>query len=131
MTEAQPVPISINEAITQLTFLPDRTPAGVDDDAADAFKRLSAYRDGAVFFGHWAGHSEWERHNAGDEIASVVDGTTTIVFLDGETEHAATLHAGELVVVPSGTWRRFETPEVATLLSVAPQPTDHTSDRPT
>jgi mannose-6-phosphate isomerase-like protein (cupin superfamily) len=130
VTEAQPVPISINEAIAQLTFLPDRTPAGVDDDAADAFKRLSAYRDGAIFVGHWAGRSEWERHNAGDEIVMVVDGTTTIFFLHGETEHPATLSAGELVVVPRGTWHRFETPEAVTVLSVTPQPTDHTSDRP-
>ena len=130
MAEGQPVPISINEAITQLTFLPDRTPTGVGEDSADAFMRLSAYRDGAIFVGHWAGTSEWERHTAGDEIVMVVDGTTTIFFLHGETEHPATLRAGQLVVVPRGTWHRFETPVGVKVLSVTPQPTDHTSDRP-
>ena len=130
MAGRQPVPISINEEIAQLTFLPDRTPAGVDEDSADAFKRLAGYRDGAIFVGHWAGHSEWERHTVGDEIVMVVDGATTIFFLDGETEHPATLRAGEMVVVPQGTWHRFETPETVKVLSVTPQPTDHRTDRP-
>ena len=81
------------------------------EDSADAFKRLSTYRDRAIFVGHWAGTSEWERHTVGDEIVMVVDGSTTIFFLDGETEHPATLRAGEFVVVPRGTWHRFETPK--------------------
>ena len=83
-----------------------------------------------IFVGHWAGLSEWERHTVGDEIVMVIDGTTTIFFLDGETEHPATLHPGELVVVPQGTWHRFETPEAVKVLSVTPQPTDHTAERP-
>ena len=131
MAEGQPVPISINEAIAQLTFQPDRTPAGEGEDSAEAFQRLSTYRDGAIFVGHWAGTSEWERHTVGDEIVMVVDGSTTIFFLDGETEHPATLRAGEFVVVPQGTWHRFETPEEVKVLSVTPQPTDHTPNRPT
>lgn len=49
---------------------------------------------------------------------------------DGEAERPAALHAGELVVVPRGTWHRCETPEAVTVLSVTPQPTDHSSDRP-
>ena len=60
----------------------------------------------------------------------IIDGTTTIFFLDGEAEHSATLRSGELVVVPAGTWHRFETPDSVKILSVTPQPTDHTADRP-
>jgi mannose-6-phosphate isomerase-like protein (cupin superfamily) len=130
MDDADPAPISINDAISQLTFLPNRTPAGGDEESADAFKRLADYRDGAIFVGHWAGHSEWERHGAGDEIVMVIDGATTIFFLDGDTERAASLQPGELVVVPMGTWHRFETPDGVKLLSVTPEPTDHTCDRP-
>lgn len=131
MTGPRPEPVSIDGAIAQLTFLPNRTPTGDDDASADAFSRLAAYRDGAIFVGHWAGRSEWERHTAGDEIVMVVDGSTTIYFLDEEeAEHPATLHTGELVVVPQGTWHRFETTEAVTVLSVTPQPTDHTADRP-
>ncbi len=130
MADGPPVPISVNEAIAQLTFLPDRTPSGEVKDSADAFKRLCGYRDGAIFVGHWAGQSKWERHSVGDEIVMVIAGTTTIFFLDGDTEHPSMLRAGELVVVPQGTWHRFETPDAVTVLSVTPQPTDHTPERP-
>jgi mannose-6-phosphate isomerase-like protein (cupin superfamily) len=61
----------------------------------------------------------------------IIDGDTTIFFLTDEGERAAHLGAGQLVVVPQGTWHRFETPERVTLWSVTPQPTDHTPDRPT
>jgi mannose-6-phosphate isomerase-like protein (cupin superfamily) len=128
--EQHPVPISISDAISQLTFLSNRTPAGVDSESGSAFKRLADYRDGAIFVGHWAGHSEWERHSVGDEIVMIVDGATTIFVLDGETERAISLRKGEFVVVPMGMWHRFETPDGVKLLSVTPQPTDHSSERP-
>lgn len=125
------MPISVGDAIAGLTFLPDRTPTIDAERSAAAFTRLSAYRDGGIFVGHWAGSSEWERHGVGDEIVMVVEGSTTIFFLDGDSEQSAVLRAGELVVVPCGTWHRFETPEAVELLSVTPQPTDHSADRPT
>ena len=131
VASVRPVPISVGDAIAELTFLPDRTPTVEAERSAEAFRRLSAYRDGAIFVGHWAGASEWERHTVGDEIVMVVEGATTIFFLDGDSEHSATLRSGELVVVPCGTWHRFETPQEVKVLSVTPQPTDHTADRPT
>jgi hypothetical protein len=66
--EDHPVPISIDEAISRLTFLPDRTPTGVDEEYADAFERLADYRDGAIFVGHWAGRSEWERRTTARSV---------------------------------------------------------------
>ena len=131
MAAQGPQPISLDEARAGLTFLPDRTPATAGDEAGDAFALLSGYRDGGIFVGHWAGTTEWERHTAGDEIVLVLAGVTTIFFLVDGDEPSATLRAGELVVVPEGTWHRFETPERVELLSVTPQPTDHTAERPT
>jgi mannose-6-phosphate isomerase-like protein (cupin superfamily) len=130
MTRSGPNPVSIESALKSLTFLADRTPSISATRASGAFRQLSAYRDGAIFVGHWAGRSEWERHTAGDEIVMVVDGRTTIFFLLGDEERAASLGPGELVVVPEGTWHRFETPDFVKVLSVTPQPTDHSSDRP-
>ena len=130
MAARGPVPISIDTAIAELTFLAERTPTTTAEKSRDAFSSLSSYRDGGVFVGHWAGRSEWERHTAGDEIVMVIDGETTIYFLIDEDEPAAALRAGEFVVVPQGTWHRFETPEGVKVLSVTPQPTDHTSNRP-
>lgn len=126
-----PEPISVGDAIAKLRFLPDRTPTLDSERSAEAFQQLSVYRDGGIFVGHWAGSSEWERHAVGDEIVMVVEGVTTIFCLDGDVERSATLRTGDLVVVPRGTWHRFETPDAVKLLSVTPQPTDHTADRPT
>lgn len=123
--------VSITTTIDGLDFLPDRTPATTDADAAGAFARLCNYRDGAVFVGHWAGASEWERHAVGDEIVVVLDGATTLFALIDGDEHPTALGAGEMVVVPQGTWHRFETADRVQVMSVTPQPTEHLADRPT
>lgn len=130
MPETRPQPIAIHEAIADLTFLPDRTPTTTAEESADAFARLCAYRDGAIFVGRWAGKSEWERHSAGDEIVMVIGGETTITFLAEDDEGSSRLRTGDLVVIPRGTWHRFATPDEVKVLSVTPQPTDHRSDRP-
>lgn len=130
MTGTGPQPITIQQAIDGLTFLADRTPGTTDEQAGNAFARLADYRDGAVFVGHWAGRSEWERHPVGDEIVMVTGGETTITFLVDDDERSAVLRAGDLVVVPQGTWHRFDTPTEVALLSVTPQPTDHRVERP-
>ncbi|MET0908963.1 MAG: cupin domain-containing protein [Ilumatobacteraceae bacterium] len=131
MAAGDPVPFSVDDALAALTFMPDRSPTTTDEQAGDAFGRLSDYREGGIFVGHWAGNSEWERHPVGDEIVMVIDGETTIVYLAHDGEHPARLRAGELVVVPQGTWHRFETPVGVKIFSVTPQPTDHSPVRPT
>jgi uncharacterized cupin superfamily protein len=123
-------PISVDEAITALTFLPDRTPSTTAEESSGAFRELCKYRDGGVFVGHWAGTSEWERHSVGDEMVMVIDGETTlVVYVDGG-EQPNRLGAGDLVVVPQGTWHRFATPHRVKILSVTPQPTEHRTDGP-
>lgn len=126
----RPGPISIDDAIASLTFLPDRSPTTSDEDSVGAFARLADYRDGAVFVGDWAGSSEWERHPVGDEIVMVIDGRTTLFLLGPDGERGHQLAAGELLVVPRGTWHRFETPERVKVLSVTPQPTEHRAEQP-
>jgi len=130
MTTTRPCPIAIADAVADLSFLSDRTPRTTVEQAESAFRRLVAYREGAIFVGHWAGRSEWERHLAGDEIVMILDGRTTIFFLTDEGELAASLDTNELVIVPRATWHRFETPVSVTVLSVTPQPTDHSADLP-
>ena len=121
-------PKTLTEAFNKLTFKPDRTPTSTDMDAA--FLRLAPYRDGAVFLAHWAGESQWEVHRGGDEIVMVVEGSTTLSMLvDGE-EVTHTMVAGQLMVVPAGTWHRFDTPTGVKLMTVTPQPTDHSIERP-
>ena len=132
MPATRPTAISIDHAIERLTFLPDRTPERFTDEASfTAYNMLGDYRDGAVFVGHWAGQSEWERHSAGDELVMVIDGATTISLLTDGEEHPCHIAAGCFVVVPQGVWHRFDTPDAVKLLTVTPQPTDHQVDRPT
>ena len=123
-------PISIADSLARLTFLFDRTPDTSEAESQDAFAMLCPYRDGGIFIGHYAGYSEWERHGAGDEIVYVVEGQTTLFRLEQGQEVASTLGPGELMVVPKGTWHRFETPDGVKIMTVTPQPTDHSKVSP-
>lgn len=125
-----PGPVNIAEELERLDFYPDRTPTTADEEMGAAFGRVAPYRDGAVFVAHWAGASEWERHPQGDEIVMVVGGETTLFLLVDGVEHPNRLGPGELLVVPQGTWHRFETPDSVQALSVTPQPTEHRPDLP-
>jgi mannose-6-phosphate isomerase-like protein (cupin superfamily) len=130
MTRSVPQPLSIGRTIDDLEFYGNRTPTTTDDEMPGAFAVLAEYRDGGIFVGHWAGASEWERHPVGDEIVMVVDGATTMFLMVDDAEHAVDLGPGEMLVVPQGTWHRFETPERVEVLTVTPQPTEHTADAP-
>jgi mannose-6-phosphate isomerase-like protein (cupin superfamily) len=123
---------SLDALLAAVEFLPNRTPEmAFEGGAEDAFAEVSAYRDGAIYVGHYSGSSEWERHNNGDEIVMALEGRTTVVlWIDGAEQRVA-LGARELVVVPAGVWHRFEGSEDLKVLTVTPQPTDHRLERPT
>lgn len=127
---AKSTKISIEEAVSKLTFLPDRTPETSAQDAANAFAVLSEYRDGGIFVGHYAGSSEWERHGSGDEFVMVLDGETTMTLLEEGVQRQVLLSKGELIVVPRNTWHRFDTPTGVQILTITPQPTDHQRETP-
>jgi quercetin dioxygenase-like cupin family protein len=130
MAPSPPSPVSVDDAVVGLRFLPDRSPATTAEESDGVFARLADYREGGVFVGRWAGTSGWERHRVGEEIVMVMEGATTIFFLTDDGELPAELTAGQLVIVPQGTWHRFETPDSVLVMSVTPQPTDHSVDRP-
>lgn len=119
---AGPEAVSVTDAWNATEFLPDRTP---DTTSDRHFAVVTPYRDGAVFLANYAGSSEWERHSAGDEIVTVVEGATTMtLWIDGAGVQR-TMGAGELIVVPQGVWHRFDSPDGVRVLTVTPQPTDH------
>jgi quercetin dioxygenase-like cupin family protein len=124
------VPISITAAFSRVSFLANRTPETSEEESEGAFAMLSEYRDGGVFIGHYAGNSKWERHSIGDEIVFVVEGETTLIILVDGKEIPYTLGSSELLVVPKNTWHRFETSKAVKIMSVTPQPTDHSIERP-
>jgi len=116
-------PINIKKSLETVTFLEGRTRAA---ETPDTFVRLADYRDGAIFAGGFSGTSPWERHPA-DEIVQVLDGQATIsLALPGGIE-TQDIGAGTIIVVPEGIWHCFEAPKRVTLMTVTPQPTQHTS----
>jgi quercetin dioxygenase-like cupin family protein len=123
--------ISINEQLAKLTFLSNRTPQTSNEEVKKAFAKLSEYRDGAIFIGHYSGNGEWETHPIGDEVVMVIEGETSLILLQDDIETANLLSAGELFVVPQGVWHRFETPkEGVKALFITPQPTTHSRVHP-
>ncbi len=119
-------PRSIYEALKALTFIPDRRPETSDKAMQGAFCQLSEYRDGAIFVTHYAGNSSWERHPVGDEIVMVVEGETRLFIRHSDGVRENLIGKGDLIVIPQNLWHRFETPlPGAKILTVTPQPTDH------
>ena len=122
--------ISFSKEFEKLTFIGNRTPESTDQELKGAFLALSTYRDGAIFIGHYAGNSEWERHPGGDEIVYLLEGETSLVLLTENGETSNLLIAGELLIVPQNTWHRFETPQGVKIMTVTPHPTDHSIIHP-
>jgi len=122
--------IALARALEGLHFVGNRKPTSSEEDLEGAFSKISDYRDGAIYIGHYAGNSEWERHPKGDEIVYVVEGETTLILLGKTEDSFHHLKAGEILVVPKNTWHRFETPEGVKIMSVTPEPGEHTADRP-
>ena len=60
----------------------------------------------------------------------VVEGETNLVLLQDGQENPNLLRSGELLIVPKDTWHRFESPRAVKILTVTPQPTDHSVERP-
>ncbi|XRD81927.1 cupin domain-containing protein [Dyella halodurans] len=100
------------------------------NDAGEAFAEVAPYRDGAVYVSYYSGSSEWERHPNGDEVVMVLEGTTTVVLLRDAKEERYFLAANELVVIPVGVWHRFEESDRVKVMTITPQPTEHSLDTP-
>ncbi len=127
MSAELPSAVSISDALDALTPLIGRTPTS---DETDWAATLGQVGNSGVYIVDYSGVSEWERHPHGDEIVMVLKGSTTLFMLiDGE-DRPHPLGAMELIVVPQGTWHRFETPIRTQVMTVTPQPTDHALDRP-
>lgn len=122
---------NIEAELAKLAVLEGRTPETPDAEASAAFATLAPFGNGGVFTGSFNGDSPWERHTGGDELVHVLKGGAELTILSEDGAQVLDLKAGSLTVVPKGLWHRFHAPLGVTLLSVTPQPTDHsTADHP-
>ncbi|MGR3982976.1 cupin domain-containing protein [Pseudoalteromonas sp. 1181_04] len=124
------VSITISDEFSRIKLLKNRTPETSEEEAKNAFALLSEYRDGGVYIANYSGSSEWERHPIGDEFVQVLAGETTLILLDGEIEQRNTLFSGQMLVIPKGVWHRFESPNGGKVMTITPQPTEHSLELP-
>ena len=123
-------PVSITEGFKKINALINRTPIYNGNGDGDGFLSLADYRDGGIFLAHYAGNSEWERHSKGDEMVVVVEGETTLILLHNGEEIGHSMSQGMLLVVPQNMWHRFESPQLVKIMTITPQPTDHSVKKP-
>ena len=127
-----PKAVNILDAIAPLPVLRNRTPETQGPKVDAAFTMLADTRDGGVFAGSFEGESAWERHRSGDELVHVLKGETRLTILSGEDPTVLEMKAGMVTVVPRGCWHKFHAPSGVTVLTMTPQPTDHSAaDDPT
>ena len=124
------VAITIKDELSKVKFLKNRTPETTDEEAKDAFALLSAYRDGGIYVAHYSGFSEWERHLNGDEFVQVLGGETTLILLNENREQRNELSSGQMLVIPKGVWHRFESLSGVEVMTITPQPTEHSTEHP-
>jgi len=127
-----PKAVSVSEAIAALPVLRNRRPETQGPEADAAFATLAETRNGGVFAGSFEGESPWERHVNGDELVHVLTGETRLTILTGNDRTVLQMTAGMVAILPQGCWHKFHAPAGVTVLTMTPQPTEHsTADDPT
>jgi quercetin dioxygenase-like cupin family protein len=119
--------VHIERELARLPVLRGRRPDTPAEEAGKAFATLAEMGDGGVFAGSFEGESPWERHTKGDELVHVLAGETRLTLLTKDGPQELVMSAGMLTVVPKGCWHRFHAPGGVTVLTVTPQPTDHST----
>ena len=119
--------VHIESELARLPVLRGRQPDTPAEEAGKAFATLAEMGEGGVFAGSFEGESPWERHTKGDELVHVLAGETRLTLLTEDGPQELVMTSGMLTVVPQGTWHRFQAPDGVTVLTVTPQPTDHST----
>jgi mannose-6-phosphate isomerase-like protein (cupin superfamily) len=118
--------VDIKAELAGRPVLGERGTDTTEAEAKAAFAVLAPFRDGSIFAGSFSGASPWERHQKGDELVHVLDGSALLTIMTDNGPQSFKMAAGMMIVVPQGHWHRFHAPERVTVLTATPQPTDHT-----
>jgi quercetin dioxygenase-like cupin family protein len=118
----------INATVASLPLLKGQTAETEGAEAAAAFATIATTENGAVFTGSFEGQSAWERHPNGDELVQVIGGKTQLTIIQEQVPVVLEMKAGMVTVVPRGCWHQFNAPTGVTVLTMTPQPTDHSSE---
>lgn len=119
--------VKISEALAGKKMLTGRRADMSEAELDGIFATLVETQDGGVFAGSFQGESAWERHTNGDELVQVIDGATRLTIMTEEGPQVLEMTAGMVTVVPQGCWHRFESAAGVTVMTMTPQPTDHST----
>jgi len=122
-----PKAVDILEAIAPLPVLRNRRPDTPESELEGVFATLAETRDGGVFAGSFEGETAWERHGNADELVQVLKGETQLTILTDGDQTVLEMKAGMVTVVPRGCWHKFHAPTGVTVLTMTPQPTEHST----
>jgi mannose-6-phosphate isomerase-like protein (cupin superfamily) len=119
--------LDLKTEFAKLHMLRGRTPQMTEAErkGSGGFATLAPFRDSNIFSAKFAGNGAWERHPNGDELVQIIDGATTLHLMTADGPQSFALTAGMLVIVPQGTWHRFEAPLGVSLMTATPKPTEH------
>lgn len=88
---------------------------------ARANESLGSFDSASIGIGRYVpGASPWERHNNGDELLLVLDGTVQIEVLAGDSSFRTMLSEGSLFTVPRGEWHQLVAEAPVHILYVSP-----------
>lgn len=118
--------LDLKGEFAKLKLLRGRRPEMTEADrkGSGAFATLAPFGNGNIYSAKFSGDGAWERHPNGDELVQIVEGSATLHVMteDGGASYPVT--AGMVIVVPQGTWHRFESKDGVGLVT-APKPTEH------
>jgi hypothetical protein len=101
--------VDIKAELAGRPVLHNRTRHTSESDAEAAFATLAPFHGGGIFAGSF-----------------FLDGATTLTIIIDDEPQVFEMTGGMLVVVPRGCWHRFQSQEGVTVLTMTPQPTEHT-----
>lgn len=119
--------VDIQDALTGRPTLKGRTPFTSGEDMAPVFATLADTGKTGIFAGSFEGESAWERHRNGDELVQVLAGHATVSVLTANGRADLEMSAGMVTIVPQGCWHKFHAPNGVTVMTMTPQPTDHST----
>lgn len=113
---------NVHKAVENLTPIANRGPDTPEETVIAGFDILGRgnFHDAEIALGSFNGDGGWERHSQGDEIVHIVAGQTDIqMLIDGEKQ-TIQVGAGDLFVVPRGTWHRLQSEKGVTVMTATP-----------
>ena len=119
--------VKISDALAGKKMLTGRRPDMSAEEMDGSFATLVETEEGGVFAGSFQGESAWERHSKADELVQVIDGATRLTIMTKDGPQVLEMTAGMVTVVPQGCWHRFESASGVTVMTMTPQPTDHST----